>query len=454
MRIDVLGTGSADRWPNPWCACDRCQWARDAGVHRDRTSALVNGRLLIDPGPDAGSGGIDLTGVRTVLITHDHPDHLDPAFLLAWSWASGPGLLVAGPADAVERCRDWVGPQAPVEFRELAAGDELTLDGADGELRIRALPAAHSTAGGLEHDGTALLFEVAATDATLLYATDTATLPHETLSGPYDVVLLELTFGDTTDHGTAHLDLPAFGREVARLRANGRLADGARVVAVHLSHHNPIDLSQRLVAIGAEVVRDGTALQVGTAGRRVGRRLLVTGGARSGKSHHAESLVRGRVPVTYVATAPTYPDDPEWVERITRHRHRRPPTWRLRETAQVADMLRETEPAETVLVDCLTLWVTAAVDRANAWEDPSAAESAVEAVLADLLDAMGTTQADVVLVTNEVGSGIAPATASGRLFRDLLGRVNTAVAAACDDVVLVTSGIPRTLKGRSWTTST
>ena len=59
-----------------------------------------------------------------------------------------------------------------------------------------------------------------------------------------------------------------------------------------------------------------------------------------------------------------------------------------------------------------------------------------------------------MLVTNEVGSGVVPATASGRLFRDLLGRVNSAVAAACDDVVLVTIGIPRTLKGRTWTSST
>jgi adenosylcobinamide kinase / adenosylcobinamide-phosphate guanylyltransferase len=325
---------------------------------------------------------------------------------------------------------------------------------ADGVLRVRALPAAHSTTAGREHDGTALLFEIAGTDATLLYATDTAALPHESLAGPYDVVLLELTFGDTTDHGTAHLDLPSFGHEVARLRGDGRLAPGARVVAVHLSHHNPIDLSHRLAVIGAEVVPDGTALQVGSIGRRVGRRLLVTGGARSGKSHHAESLVRGRVPVTYVATAPTYPDDPEWVERISRHRHRRPPGWRLRETAQVADTLREAEPAETVLVDCLTLWVTAAVDRADAWGDARAAESAVDEVLADLIDALGATQADVVLVTNEVGSGVAPATTSGGLFRDLLGRVNAAVGSACDDVVLVTAGIPRTLKGRSWATST
>ena len=454
MRVDLLGTGSADRWPNPWCRCDRCQWAREARVLRSRTSALVDGCLLIDPGPDAGSGGVDLSGVRTVLITHDHPDHLDPAFLLAWSWASGPRLRVAGPRQAIERCRQWVGPDARVEFRELAAGDSLAVDGAAGVLRVRALPAAHSTRGGREHDGTALLFEIAGDDATLLYATDTAALPHADLAGPYDVVLLELTFGDTTDHASAHLDLPSFGHEVARLRADGRLATDARVIAVHLSHHNPIDLPQRLAGIGAEVVRDGTVLQIGPAGRRGGRRLLVTGGARSGKSHHAESLMDGRAPVTYVATAPTYPDDPEWVERIARHRHRRPPAWRLSETAQVADMLRDAEPEETILVDCLTLWVTATVDRADAWEDATAAEAAVGEALAELLDSLATTQADVVLVTNEVGSGIAPATTSGRLFRDLLGRVNSAVAAACDDVEIVTSGIPRTLKGRTWTSST
>ena len=456
MRVDLLGTGSADRWPNPWCACDRCKWARDTGVHRGRTSALVDGCLLIDPGPDAGAGGVDLTGVRTVLITHDHPDHLDPAFLLAWSWAAGPRLLVAGPPEAIERCREWVGPEAPVDFRELVPGAVLVVDGPhDGVLRVRALPAAHSTRGGRAHDGTALLFEVTGEDAALLYATDTAALPHDDLAGAYDLILLELTFGDTTDHASAHLDLPSFGHEVARLRADGRLAPDARVIAVHLSHHNPVDLSQRLVGIGAEVVPDGTALQVGTRGRRVGRRLLVTGGARSGKSHHAESLVAG-------------PD----AGHLRGHRRRPTPTTPSGSSGSISTATAGRRPGacarpprsltcsarpsrqETVLVDCLTLWVTAAVDRADAWEDAPAAESAVEVVLADLLDSLGATQADVVLVTNEVGSGIAPATTSGRLFRDLLGRVNTAVAAACDDVVLVTAGIPRTLKGRTWTTST
>ena len=84
-------------------------------------------------------------------------------------------------------------------------------------------------------------------------------------------------------------------------------------------------------------------------------------------------------------------------------------------------MLREAEPEETVLVDCLTLWVTAAVDRADAWEDAAAAEAAVDEVLAELLEALAATQADVVLVTNEVGIRDRAATTSGRLFRDLLG---------------------------------
>lgn len=454
MRVDLLGTGSADRWPNPWCACPRCAWARSTNNVRARTSALVDDVLLIDPGPDAGAAGVDLTGVRAILITHDHPDHLDPAFLLAWSWAAGPQLTVAGPAQAIARCRQWVAPDAPVQFIELHADDELLIDAPTGaSLSVRALPAAHSTAGGREHDGTALLYEVTGTGGTLLYATDTAALPHSSLRGPYDVVLLELTFGDHLDHDSAHLDLPAFGHEVARLRTDGRLAHDARIVAVHLSHHNPIDLADRLAGIGAEVLADGSTIRVGPATAPAPRRLLITGGTRSGKSARAESIVAARTPVTYVATAPNYPDDPEWVARITEHRQRRPSSWRVQETAEVADVLRSSEPGRTVLVDCLALWVTASVDRADAWQDAARARSAVEQATADLIDALEATRADVVLVTNEVGSGVAPATPSGRLFRDLLGRVNATVGSACDDVEVMTSGIPLTLKGRTWTTS-
>lgn len=461
MRVELLGTGSADGWPNPFCSCPRCAWAREAGIVRRRTSVLVDGSLLIDPGPDIGSTGADLSGVRTVLITHDHPDHLDPAFLLAWAWASGPALVVAGPGPALERCRPWVAPQAPVRFVAVTPGDVLA---AEGGLEVRVLPAAHSTTGGLRHDGTAVLYEVTG-DARILYATDTAHLPHEDLAEHYDLVLLELTFGTRTDHGTAHLDLPRFGHEVARLRAERRLAAGGRVVAVHLSHHNPTDLADRLSGMGALAPRDGTVLVLPqpdpagpglpsptSAGRP--RRLLITGGARSGKSHRAEALARHHDRVRYVATAPDRPDDPEWQLRIAAHRARRPPGWQVVETGDLAAVLAAAEPGSLVLVDCLTLWLTGVVDAAAAWERPELATAAVDRAVTDVVRALATSGADVILVTNEVGSGIVPASASGRLFRDLMGRANAVLARACDDVELVVAGIPSAMKGQQWTTST
>lgn len=432
---------------------------------------MVDGTLLLDPGPDAGSRGEDLSAVRTVLISHDHPDHLDPAFLLAWSWAGGPELTVAGPPQAIERCRPWVAGEAPVRWHPLVAGDTLVAGaGGSDPLHVRALPAAHSTSGGHDHDGTALLYEVSGADAALLYATDTRALPHDQLAGPYDLVLLELTFGDHTAHGTAHLDLPAFGHELAQLRAAGRLASGGRAVAVHLSHHNPVDLADRLRVIGAEALPDGSIVVIGSgsagpagherrgrgrAGEGTsGRSLLITGGARSGKSARAEALAASRAGVTYVATAPQDPDDAEWVARIARHRARRPSTWQVAETADIAGVLRGAPAQHTVLIDCLTLWLTGLLAHADAWDEPEAAQAIVDRATAELVEALASARCEVILVTNEVGSGVVPASASGRLFRDLLGRVNTTVAAACDDVEVVTVGLPSTAKGQPWTTRT
>ena len=88
--VVVLGTGSADGWPNPHCSCASCTTERSAGRLRGQTAALVDGRLLLDCGPEtpaaAQRAGIDLTGLRHVLITHMHPDHCAPAFLLFRSW--------------------------------------------------------------------------------------------------------------------------------------------------------------------------------------------------------------------------------------------------------------------------------------------------------------------------------------------------------------------------------
>jgi adenosylcobinamide kinase/adenosylcobinamide-phosphate guanylyltransferase len=469
MRVQLLGTGSADRWPNPWCRCASCRWAREVGQLRGRTSALVDDVLLVDPGPDVGADGVDLSAVRTVLITHDHPDHLDPAFLLAWQWAAAardedsltfgpdpspePALLLAGPSQALERCADWIDPDAPVRMHPLVKGDLLVA----GDLRVRALPAAHSTTGGHDHDGTALLYEITSPEGRLLYATDTKALPHADLAESYDVVMLEQTFGDFTQHGTAHLDLPSFVGEVATLRTAGRLAPGARVIAVHLSHHNAADMADRLSRVGAEIVPDRTILSVGTTARdsrpESAGRMLVTGGARSGKSRYAESVVAALgVPVTYVATSPGYPDDPEWVARIAAHRARRPEAWTTVESPAVAAVLRTASAGECVLVDCLALWLTSVLD-ATGWDDRGAAEMQALAAVDDLVAAIVDTAADVVLVTNEVGSGVVPDRPSGRVFRDLLGRTNLAVATACSEVALVTAGIPLLLKGEPWTPS-
>lgn len=168
------------------------------------------------------------------------------------------------------------------------------------------------------------------------------------------------------------------------------------------------------------------------------RKVLVTGGVRSGKSTHAESLLSGEAAVTYVAAGPAY-DDADWLARIARHRERRPASWRTVETADVAEVLATT--SGPVLVDCVGTWLTALIDEAQLWEAPVAeVESHVADRLTRLVAALQATPAPVVLVTNEVGLGVVPEHRSGRLFRDLLGTANQRLAAGCDEVHLVVAG--------------
>jgi len=167
-------------------------------------------------------------------------------------------------------------------------------------------------------------------------------------------------------------------------------------------------------------------------------RILVTGGVRSGKSRHAESLLAGRERVRYVAPGPVpSDDDPDWAARVAEHQARRPAHWQTVETTDLAAALGSAEPT---LVDCLGTWVTAVVDELDGW---AAAADHWRPELDRRLDAVVAAAArstDLVLVTNEVGLGVVPAHASGRLFRDLLGTVNQAVAAGGDEVHLVVAG--------------
>lgn len=169
-------------------------------------------------------------------------------------------------------------------------------------------------------------------------------------------------------------------------------------------------------------------------------KVLVTGGVRSGKSHHAEQLLADAPAVTYVAPGPTPDDDsdPDWLARIAAHQQRRPATWITLESFDVAGAVAgATWP---VLVDCLGTWLTRLIDDHGLWEaDVQTVMSLVDESLDHLVDAIEHCQ-DVVLVTNEVGLGVVPSHRSGRLFRDLLGTVNRRVAEACDEVHLVVAG--------------
>lgn len=167
-------------------------------------------------------------------------------------------------------------------------------------------------------------------------------------------------------------------------------------------------------------------------------RILVTGGVRSGKSRHAETLLAGRDRVTYVAAgAMATADDPDWAARVAEHQARRPDHWATRETLDLPDAIGAGGP---VLVDCLGTWLTATIDALDGWAaEPPAWRPELDHRIQALVEAVAAAD-DLVLVTNEVGLGVVPAHASGRLFRDLLGLVNQRVAAACDEVHLVVAG--------------
>jgi adenosylcobinamide kinase/adenosylcobinamide-phosphate guanylyltransferase len=173
---------------------------------------------------------------------------------------------------------------------------------------------------------------------------------------------------------------------------------------------------------------------------------LVLGGARSGKSRYAESLLREHPMVTYVAPG-AVPDgsDPEWAERISRHQARRPAGWTTMETTDLAGVIRAAD--HPVLVDCLSTWLTRLIDDIDAWQDRERAACHLGKETLRLLDALGSATADVVLVTNEVGCSVVPGTASGRMFRDDLGWLNAAVSAASDHVALVVAGRVLNLSG-------
>lgn len=164
---------------------------------------------------------------------------------------------------------------------------------------------------------------------------------------------------------------------------------------------------------------------------------LVLGGARSGKSRYGEQLVESASGQhVYIATAQAW--DGEMRDRISHHQNRRGSDWSLiEEPLALADILR-TQIAEdqTVLVDCLTLWLS----------NLMGVEKNIEASVDELIAAIAECKGRVVFISNEVGQGIVPDNAMARLFRDEAGRMHQRLADICDAAVMVVAGLPLMLK--------
>lgn len=162
---------------------------------------------------------------------------------------------------------------------------------------------------------------------------------------------------------------------------------------------------------------------------------LVLGGARSGKSRHAEGLITALpAPWTYIATAEAF--DAEMARRIAEHCSRRGPGWHTVDAPRDLPAAIQAAPPRPMLVDCLTLWLS----------NLMLAKADIAGATTALLTALDARRAPMVLVSNEVGSGIVPATPLGRRFRDAQGRLNQTIAAAADQAVLVVAGLPLRLK--------
>lgn len=370
---------------------------------RAATAVLVDGALLLDLTPGAAfaaaRAGHSLGGVRQVLLSHPH---------------DGPPVEV--PAGLPQPARVPDGRELTLltghRVRALAMdapGTGYAVTGPDGQ-RLLYLPPGGAPAG-LEEGGDA--------------------------AAGYDMVLVDVV-----------------GRPdaLAKLRAVGAVGPTTDVIAIHLDHDVPpgAELRRRLAAAGARAVADGSTLVVGAYEEvpDVPRRTLVLGGARSGKSVEAERRLESFPEVLYVATGGSRGGDTEWAARVAVHRERRPGSWRTVETCDLVPLLAE--EGTPLLIDCLSLWLTDAMDSVGAWDDAvwaGGGERALRARVAELTEAVRAARRTVVAVSNEVGSGIVPATASGRRYRDELGRLNAAFASECEQVLLVVAGQAWVLRG-------
>jgi adenosylcobinamide kinase / adenosylcobinamide-phosphate guanylyltransferase len=276
---------------------------------------------------------------------------------------------------------------------------------------------------------------------------------------------------EASAYDIAFLDLLGEPAQLGLLRARGLITADTVTAVAFADHRVPSEgeLRRRCRFWRAELPGDGDTVttlrseekRLATT-RRMPWRVLVIGGARSGKSEQAELRLAGEPDVTYVATGPSgMTGDPDWAARVAAHRARRPAWWRTAETTDLAGVLAGARGA--LLIDGIGTWLAAAMDECGAWDGPAdpagrladpagrLADPAgrLAARISGLAGAWRQTRAHVVAVSDEAGLGVVPGTPAGRLFRDELGRLNQLLAAGSEEAELVVAGrvVPLTAGG-------
>lgn len=372
----MLGTGGVAGWPQPGCGCASCRRILARGARRAPTSVLVDG--LLHFGAAAPTPKRDTAAGHVV-------DKLPGGWQV--TDRDGARLLVTAAAGAIPAVPDGAAPYD-------AALLDLVCDPAQlGALRARGLLTSRSVVATCCADHRVL----SETELVRRCALWRARLPrdgdalHVTASGGHR----------TPDRRRPVCDSTTGDRAVEGL-ATGDLATG------------DVDGQQRPW------------------------RVLILGGARSGKSEEAELRAAAEGDVTYVATGPAAALDTEWAARVDAHRARRPSWWRTVEDTNLAAVLRTARGF--VLIDSMTTWLGAVMDACDAWNRPAAAAGPLSDAVTEMVVAWRSTRGHIVAVTDETGMGIVPPTASGRLFRDELGRLNRILAAESEETTLVVAG--------------
>jgi adenosylcobinamide kinase / adenosylcobinamide-phosphate guanylyltransferase len=376
MHVLIEGTGGASGWPEAGCRCASCLRTAVGGRTRKRSSIVIDGAVVLG--------------------------------------------VAGGPAAGGDGARDLAGAAGGDGGRDLAE--------AAGGYRVRGLADA---GGGGELGG----WEVTGPDGgRLLYPARPGAVPvPPDGAAAYDVAFLDM-LGDPTQLG--------------RLRRAGLITADTITAVAFADHRVPGEgeLRRRCGFWRVLTPADGDRYTTARSDQRGFKefpgttraeswRVLVMGGARSGKSEEAELRLAGEPDVTYVATGPDGAGDPEWAARVAAHRARRPGWWRTAETTDLAAVLGSARGA--VLIDGIGTWLAAVMDECGAWDGPA---EGLAARVSGVVSAWRQTRAYVVAVSDEVGLGVVPQTAAGRRFRDELGRLNQALAAESEEAEMVVAG--------------